>query len=244
MVHVKYVKLVLVVLVPLAAWGAFGDIIASFPAPANSPMALAYTGGYLYCFCDTSPYRIYRMNPANGAVLSSFTSTAGTNTRGLEWDGAYLAFGNTSTHYLYRATTAGSVNNSFACASMGNGLAYGGGYYWVSNSNDRIYRVNGSGSTLSSFTTAFEPYDLAYAGSVLIVGSHNPSHRLHKLTTTGSVLETSPAPANFPWGATYDGTYLWVSTTTGTNRIWKLGAGNVTTAVAPSSFGRVKAAYR
>jgi len=236
--------LVLVVLAPLAAWGAFGDIIASFAAPVNDPVALAYTGGYLYCFTNTSPYRIYRLNPANGSVLSSSNSPAGTNTRGLEWDGTYLAFGNTSTHYIFRGTTAGSVNSSFACASMGNGLTYGGGNYWVSNSNDRIYRVNGAGSVVSSFTTAFEPYDLAYAGSVLICGSHNPSHRLNKLSTTGSLIETAAAPANFPWGATYDGTYLWVSTTTGTNRVWKLGAGTTTTAVEPSSFGRVKAAYR
>jgi len=227
-----------------AAWGAFGDVIASFPAPANNARALGYAGGYLYCYAGTSPYRIYRINPANGSVVSSFVSAAGSDTYGLEWDGTYLDFGANSANRVYRATNAGSVASSFACSHIDNGLTWDGANFWVTDADSHFWRVNTSGSVLASFTTAFDAYDPAFAGNYLIVGSHNPSHRLYKLTTAGSVVASTAAPANFPWGATFDGTYLWVTTTTGTDRIWKLGAGPVWTDVQPASLGRVKALYR
>lgn len=65
-------------LVAGAAFGRMGDVLASFPAPANYPIALAARGitspYYIYVYCHTSPYRIYKMDARYGSIHSSFIS--------------------------------------------------------------------------------------------------------------------------------------------------------------------------
>jgi hypothetical protein len=67
--------------------------------------------------------------------------------------------------------------------------------------------------------------------------------RRHKLTLTGSVVKSVAPPANFAWGCTHDGKDLWVSTTTGSNYIWRLDDGEGQD-VAPATLGRVKVLFK
>jgi hypothetical protein len=108
------------------AFGRLGDIVASFPAPASYPIALAvpnYYHQYLWIYCNVSPYRIYRVSGDTGSVYSSFISPQGDVTRGLTYSfygggglplGSYLWMGNSDTYHIYRCRyTDGSVYASF-----------------------------------------------------------------------------------------------------------------------------------
>lgn len=227
-----------------AAFGAFGSVLASFPSPAGpNPDALAYGGGYLYCMRDVGGGDIiYRLNPANGSIYSSFVSPAGNNGCGLAYYAGDLYNGNTNPDQVFRTTTAGSVVSSFNVSSITGGLTEDGTYLWLTDGNT-FRRMTMAGSVVSSFTTSFTPLDPGFGGSVLFVGSGDPVHMIYKLSTNGSIVASVAPPANWPRGCAFDGTYLWVSTT-GNHMIYKMDAGSTTTAVAPASFGNVKALYR
>jgi len=46
------------------------QIVKSFPAPSTEPRGLAWDGNFLWC-ADFSQDSIYRIDPANGNILSS-----------------------------------------------------------------------------------------------------------------------------------------------------------------------------
>lgn len=75
------------------AYAYLGQVITSYPAPANNPIALAARGTtfpyYIYVYCHTSPYRIHKLDYRDGSVYSSFISPQGPYTRGLtySWGG-------------------------------------------------------------------------------------------------------------------------------------------------------------
>ncbi|MBU0507842.1 choice-of-anchor D domain-containing protein [bacterium] len=72
------------------------DTLALFAAPGDQPFGLAWDGTTLWnSSTDTGADRIYRMDPATGAVLWSFVlpphqSEPSRRPRGLAWDGQYL----------------------------------------------------------------------------------------------------------------------------------------------------------
>ena len=224
------------------AWGAFGDVLASFPAPGSTPLALAWDGQYLWCTTQ-SPYYTFRINPNNGSVVSSYPTGFGASGRGLTWANTSLYDGRYSPIYINRRNTSGSILSSFPISNYYGGLTYDGTYLWATSTSPRAFwRVTTTGSRVSSFTAAFYPFDPGWDGTYLYCGSYTPAHRIYRLTTTGSVVTSVAPPANYPWGCCSDGKYLWISTTSGSNRVWKLDLGN--TGVAPASLGRVKAVFR
>jgi hypothetical protein len=226
-----------------ASWAGFGDIISSFRAPSSYPIALGWDGNYLWCYCNASPYNFYRINPANGSVVYSFPSNTSSRTRGLTWDGTYLYTGAYSPNYVYARNTAGSIYRSFSLTSYYGGLTFDGTYLWANSTSPRaFYTYNLNGSLIRSFSVTFYPFDPGWDGTYLICGTYSPSHMLYRLTTTGSIVQSASPPANYPWGCTFDGKYIWVSTTVGTNYIYKLDPGFV--AVSPASLGKVKAVFR
>jgi len=224
------------------AWGAFGDILASFPGPGTTPLALAWDGQYLWCTTQTPDYT-FRINPNNGSVISSYTTGFGYAARGLTWANSSIYDGNDTPNYVNRRNTSGSIMSSFAVTALYGGLTYDATNLWVTSTSPHMFwRVTTTGSLVSSFTAAFYPFDPGWDGTYLYCGTYSPAHRIYRLTTTGSVVTSVAPPANFPWGCCSDGKYLWISTTSGTNRVWKLDLGN--TGVAPASLGRVKAVFR
>jgi hypothetical protein len=251
------------------AFAGFGDVVASFPAPANYPIALAVAGNYneyLWVFCNTSPYRIYRVGGRTGSVYSSFVSPQGRYTRGLTYSyggggglptGSYLWMGNYSTDRIYRC----NYNNGSAYAWIpANHDMYGGLAVWAtghggyspthmlsSDTSPRyIYRHSlTNGSISSSFAPANAVYDLAWDWRWRVVRTGNAGSRVDAYSTNGSLVNTQSftIPANNPLAFAYTSSYLWVGTTTGSHRIWMIHCPQPW-AVEPLSVGRVKALFR
>jgi hypothetical protein len=267
----KRLIIFVVALLAVAAGAAFariGDIVASFPAPANNPIALAARGMtspyYIYVYCHTSPYRIYKLDAINGSVYSSFISPQGPYTRGLTYSyggggglpaGNYLWMGNYSTDRIYRCNPEnGSVYASFpANHDMSGGLAvmardagYQPTFMLSSDTSPRyVFRQSlTSGSVYSSFAPSQPLYDLAWEGPNLLMWGGNTGNGVYAYSTTGRFIESFTIPVNNAIGLTYRRIYLYVGTTTGSHRIWVIHCPTFRSAVHPASVGRVKALFR
>ncbi|MGD8719297.1 MAG: hypothetical protein PVH29_10800 [Candidatus Zixiibacteriota bacterium] len=228
-------------LVGAAAWGVFGELIASFPGPGTNPSALAWDGEYLWCTTQTPDYT-FRLDPGDGSIVSSYTTGFGYSARGLTWADSSIYDGRYSPDSVNRRTTSGSIISSFLVDDIYGGLAYDGSYFWVTSNTPRgFWQYTTDGSLVSSFSISFPPFDPGWDGTYLYCGSYSPTHTVYQLTTTGSIVATLSPPAGYPWGCCSDGTYLWIATTVGSHYIWKLDLGD--NAVAPSSIGKVKAIF-
>ena len=233
-------------LVGTPARGAFGDVVASFPAPAQVPSALAWDGRYLWVLCNTTPSvsTVFRLNPDNGSVISSFASPYRAASRGLTWDGTYLYLGRFNPYVVSWRSTTGSLYGTFTLPAYYGGLAWDGSHLWATDRSPYyFYRVTTRGSLVSSFPVSFFPFDPGFGNGYLFVGTFTPLQRLYKLTTAGSIVESANPPANHPWGCCFDGTYVWFTDVTSHHYIWKCDAGQYP-AVVPASVGRVKGLFR
>ncbi|MGD8719951.1 MAG: hypothetical protein PVH29_14165 [Candidatus Zixiibacteriota bacterium] len=273
----KYLfSFILLILVVSFAWGALGDVVASFPAPAFYPIALATARNpmYMWVYCYTSPYYIYRINANTGSVYNSFYSMWGPNTRGLTYSygggdglptGSYLWIGSCANGLISRCNyNNGAVYDRYVSASGAvHGLAAkaisDGGYQpsTMMASNATPGTITGMGISDGSYEWSFEAgklvYDLAWDWrNTLVWGSHfesgEPCNVAYGYTTNGSLVASFELPVDYPMGFTYTSNYLWVSTTTGSHRIWKIHCPTLTdggdTNVEPASVGKVKAIYR
>ncbi|UCF69663.1 MAG: PQQ-binding-like beta-propeller repeat protein [candidate division WOR-3 bacterium] len=165
--------------------------------------------------------------------------TAPVNACGLAWDGSYLwcgAYG-VNGDSIYKIDPGdGTVlkrlrwNLDADCY----GLAFDGGDLWINDhltGTDSIYRIDTiTGARLQSFAAHKEFIaGLANDGTNLWdCVYYNPNGRAYKIEkTNGTVLDSfdiTELPQ--PWGATWDGTYLWVcndsfTSGAGYNRIYK-----------------------
>ena len=251
-----------------AAFAKMGDVVASFPAPANYPIALAVAGNYnqnLWVFCNTSPYRIYRVGGMTGSVYASFVSPQGRYTRGLTYSyggggglpaGNYLWMGNYSTDRIYRCNfNTGSAYASIpANHDMFGGLAVmatgDGGraptrMYSSDTSPRYIYSQSlTNGSIYYSFAPPAAIYDLAWDLLNRYVWSGNTGNYVYAFRTTGSVAGSFRIRADNPRAFAYTTHYLWVGTTTGSHYIWMLHCPCPWGVVEPASLGCVKALFR
>lgn len=252
-----------------SVFGALGDIYASFPAPASYPIALARANNpdYTWVYCNTSPYRIYRINAHTGSIFASYVSPQGIGTRGLTYNyggggglplGSYLWMGNYLKYYIYRCNYAtGSAYASFpAYSSTLNGLAVKatghGGYcpthMLSSNANtERVYHKDLiTGSIRKLFTASHDVYDLAYDWENEIIWTGNLGNVVYGYNTNGSLVTSFTIPANYPLGFAHQHNFLWVGTTLGSHRIWKIHCPPFTASanVVPASMGKIKAAFR
>jgi hypothetical protein len=133
--------------------------------------------------------------------------------------------------------------SSFSISDIYGGLTYDGNNIWVTSAGPDIFsQYTTDGSFVSSFSVSFRPFDPGWDGTYFYCGSYQPSHTIYQLTTSGSIVTTLSPPASYPWGCCSDGTYLWISTTSGSHYIWQFDLGD--NAVAPSSIGKVKALFR
>jgi hypothetical protein len=252
------------------AWGVLGEIVASFPAPADYPIALAkaMSDSYLWVYCNTSPYRVYRINANTGSVYSSFVSPQGEYTFGLTYSygggtglpyHSYLWMGNYESCYVYRCNyNTGSVYASFSTApGYISGLAVeatgDGGYsptgLFASGSwnSSTIYSKDlVTGSNVDSWDVGEYVFDLAWDWRNEIIWSGFRYNAVFGFNTNGSVVTAVKTPKDYPLGAAYSSNYLWVSTTTGSHWIWKIHCPAFMdgTNVEPASVGKVKAIFR
>jgi hypothetical protein len=234
------------------AFAGFGQSVASFAAPAPRPIALAWADGNLYCFCETSPYLIWKIRPDNGKAIGSFKfAKTAADTAGLAYDGKYFWAGNRATEYIYRFEWGGRVASSFKAGwDFGQGLTWSGLHLWGTEKGSEwshgYYQMRVDGKVIRSYTSAYELFDIAWDGSNLWAPEYDSVEKTYRVvgfkSSTGNLVGTFPAPANEAWGAAYDGTYLWLSTLADNGRLWKIDIAGV--GVEPASLGRVKTLFR
>ena len=124
-----------------------GVELLSYPAQGIGAYGLAYneTLGLLYQ-TDNDNGKIYVLNPANGAPLSTLQPTMDTNLGGVDlaFDGEYIWHMNLPDDKVYRIDpTSGATTFEFETPTPHvEGLAFDGVYLWLAdNSNDTIYKV-------------------------------------------------------------------------------------------------------
>jgi hypothetical protein len=250
------------------AFGWLGQILNSFPAPANYPIALAVPNNwdlYLWVYCNSGRYRIYRVHGGTGSVYSSYTSPQGNYTRGLTYSfgggtglptGSYLWMGNYSNDYIYRCRYSDGYPYTFFPArhDMYGGLAAmaiadGGQRPNFMASSDTaprcIWRQSlTTGSIYSSFAPSAACYDLAWDWRNMLIWTGYSGNRVYGFLTNGSLRASFTIPAYSPLGFCYTKQYLWVSTTSN-HYIYRVHCPYpLNTSVEPASMGRIKAAFR
>jgi hypothetical protein len=233
------------------ALGKFGDVVASFPAPAPKPTALAWGGGNLYCFCETAPFLFWKINPATGNAIGSFRfAKTAENTAGLTHDGKYFWAGNRVENRIYRFGWGGSTISSFkATWDVGLGLGWSGFHLWGTEESGTwsfyLYQIRPDGKVVRSYATYYKMYDLAWDGRYLWTPQYDEVAKVYYIVclelSLGDTVAKFRAPADQARGMAYDGTYLWVSTMADNGRLWKIDIGGV--GVEPSSLGRVRALF-
>ncbi len=256
-----------------SAFGALGDVINSFPAPDSGPMALAVAGDYnasLWVYCQTGRQCIYRISGEYGLVYSSFTSPQGNYTSGLTFSygggvglptGEYLWMGNSQNDYVYRCRPSDGYPYTFFPAGhdMTGGLAAmaigDGGQRpnFMASSQQTTRWIYRQSLTNGSIYSSFEAYtsgpvnDLAWDWRNMIIwtGSPLPGNVVCGFRSTGSFVGSFTIPALYPRGFAYTSNYLWVSTATGSHRIWMIHCPYTPDfGVEPASMGRIKATFR
>lgn len=217
----------------------FGDVVSSFPVPANTGMrGLAWDGNYLW-FCG-GPYATFKKVNTMGSVVSSFTyGQRPTDYRGLTYDGEYLWFSDPQIgggYEYHRRTTTGSYVSRFV-AGFEPGLAWEPpSYLWVGH-----IKVTTTGSWVSSFVPplGFQG-DLAWYGHYLWLGGGNRYY--YQFTTKGSIVASFPVPGGGGAGGTaFDGNYIWMVNPTA-DYVYQVDIDVVD--VNPGSMGKVKALFR
>jgi hypothetical protein len=254
-----------VMCVAAMAYGALGDIVASYRAPATYPLAAARANNsaYMWMYCNSSPYNIYRIHADTGSVYGSYVKD-GSATRGMAYSyggapsGSYLWIANYSTDYVHMCDySTGSTYNSW---SAGGHDPYGlapqatadGGHNPLSiistdTSPTYTWRHNPmTGSILGSFNHGGTyAYDCAWDWrNQLVWGGYGSPGVVRGWTLTGSVFASFTVPNTYPYAITYWGQYLFIGCTIPNHYCYKVhcpilpGSG-----VAPSSVGKVKALF-
>jgi hypothetical protein len=260
------------VLTAAAAFGALGDVVASFEMGGQGYCyGLTRSSEYLYVVrtYNNQEY-IYRLNPSTGSVAGSYPSPNNLGFRGL----AYV-----SDNHLFGTRTVGSTppwNTAIYNLNAATGSLYtsfttnAGAYLNYAGLAPRCTGDGGSGtdalfispdaetqkpisiySTAGSFIAVFLPArtlenDIAYdwRNGYIWGGGINTEYVVYGITTTGSVAASFDSPMTV-WNRgpfAYYGPYLWIARTSGT--VYKIHCPSLQPAVSPSSLGRVKAIYR
>jgi hypothetical protein len=256
-------------LVSPAARAASDRIVASYPTPTNYPYGLAYGDGTLY-LGDFATKRVFRLDPNNGSVMSSFIPSPppqGNLMYGLAYSSGYLwaTTGGATTRLFRIEPTSGSVVSSYTVSgvSSGNGLAADADYIYLANNNYPNYYIYKysitGGSVVSSWNGAKYPDGLT-------VINHVPTSR-NVLMNLGNVdgwvqiyeldgvihegeqfLIDAPCTETHYVGdlATRDDTHIFFASDY-LKVLYELEidwGGQEEPAVEPVSFGRVKALFR
>ncbi|HUU56583.1 MAG TPA: hypothetical protein VMW93_04510 [bacterium] len=142
----------------------------------------------------------------NGSIIASFGSDWA---RGFDYHGGYLYFAHSINNQIHVRTTTGSyVSTIYVGAYVkANGIARTDAEFWTCSSTGYIHHLNTGGGLLDSFTIPFNAQAIEYGGGYLWCTS---GAALYKITTSGSVVSSFPAPGSSVYGVSWDAPYLWV----------------------------------
>jgi hypothetical protein len=217
---------------------ALGDIIRTIPSPVpptnNALVGSAYAEGYLYLFENIYPQtaspKFYKINPANGQIITQVTLPFTGYVIGACYDGTgiWLVKWYTS-NVIYKISLTGTVLSQFV-PSTGSyscrAIMYDAGYLWVgadaSANNTKLYKMTTTGTILEEYTTGSvvgwymdgEVDTQAGSGTNLFVVD-NVGNTIKRLSVSGgsvSVLASCASPAVSPdvaEGLAFDGEYFW-----------------------------------
>ena len=243
-----------------AAFGALGDVVSSYPTPANGCRAVAVGGAYLYAICTLAPDYVITCDLDTGSRVSSFICSRYERNTGLGYEyGGYLWIAATyrTPEVLRCHEGTGSVYSSFPVTqhNLAGGLDCRGDPTRPATlaaiichaPNVVTYHASG-GSLLGSFGYAGSSYGEPawdYGNNLIWFPEYVAENAaVVGYATDGSVVASFAAPASRPRGAAYLGGYLWISTGVSPNQyIYKVHCPD-DVAVAPASIGRVKALFR
>jgi hypothetical protein len=224
-----------------AAFGAFGDVVSSFPHNGTTGTSgLGWDGTYLW-FAG-QPAKHFIRTTTTGSFVGSF-NIGGTYSyiRGLTFDGEYLWFSwwDLTWGYSYtRLTTTGSYVSHFSGlpSRFGPGGTWESPYLWCGTG-----KFTTGGSLVASFNPPFTlATDLGWYGHKLWCGG--PGNYVYNVTTSGSVVASFPVPGGGEAaGTTFDGQYLWLINDTN-NWVYQIDIDVV--GMNPGSFGKIKGLYR
>jgi hypothetical protein len=222
------------------AAGAYGDIVASFPAPCADAVGLGWDGNYLWCL-KYEPDYVYRLDPRNGSVVFSFRVGVYPpmfEPTGLTCAEGYVVSGHDMPNAFYVSTYTGSrVRYISEISEYGYTLTWDGQYFWGKQDWAFLTKYSRDGEIVASFP-GFGINSLGWDGEYLIAGT---DYSLMKLTTTGSCVATMRSP--WSSGCACGNGYIWVLEPT-LDYIYKLYPSFKPTGAAPGSFGKIKALFR
>jgi streptogramin lyase len=200
-----------------------GDIILQFPSPGSSPSDLAWDGAHLW-LADDGTDTVYKLDPSDGTVLSSFTSPG--SPRGLVWNGTQLWHSDNGTRQLYRVDRAtGAVLSAIDAPATHavvrlpelGGLAWDGEHLWCGTVDGWSSRMNemdpNDGSLQRFFFTKGYPRALATDGTFIWNATDNEGHRVGLVykynLSDGLFVSQFDTPGFYPTGLAFDGQCLW-----------------------------------
>ncbi len=189
----------------------------SFPSPDNTPWGLA-PGNNCIWLSDIDGMTIYKINPANGSVLTQFTAPDQW-TKDLAFDGAYLwASGNYQCNIYKIDTLDGTVVGSYSSPSLNPlGLTYDGAYLWhasnpgTNTEPTQIYKIDpANGQVITSFPLPFQWADgLAFMDGNLLVSDSELGIIYEIDPNTGQIVNAYGSPRENPLGLAFDHTSIW-----------------------------------
>lgn len=203
------------------------EVVASFPTPGGSILAMTWGDGSLWVADENK--RIYRLS-ATGTVQGSFSHTL-SDVSDLDWfeDSLWVHTG----YNTYKLSSTGQVVETLNLAYWpGSGMAWAGGSLYLGDYNiGRIHRHDRAGNHILSWDTSFfgHPMDMVYDGASLWMadsceGSYNSLWQYSLLGQAGDSIDLSGVEA-CAWGRralAWDGRYFWYA---GQFTVYKLNTG-------------------
>ncbi len=199
------------------------SIVSTLPSPGPSPQGLAWDGTHLWV-SDDSTDTIYKINPANGVVITSL-SFPDANPKGLTWDGSnlWVAFGSSNTINKLNPEN-GEVKKTFDAvyhhqdmSAPIHGLAWDGANLWCSylagwsSAVIKIDVKDGSGHEWFSCDSEDITFDGNSLWHVDSQNGHSKGIVKKLLLPHGFVITYFRTPGYYPTGLTWDGTNLWLT---------------------------------
>jgi outer membrane protein assembly factor BamB len=232
------------------------SVIGSCSSVGPRPSVITWDGSALWVTHlgpggpQGDPETLYRIDPVTCAVLRQIP-TPGPNISGLVWaDGTLWCHPEETGEFYELDPSDGSVLAVIPAPSFGeptpNGsdLAWDGTSLWhASYGTAMVYRIDPSnGDVLDSFASpGSSPSGIDIVDETLVMADFTLDE-IHLVQTDGTLLSSCASPDTHPWGIQCVDGETWVAGLA-SDQYYKLDI-TLPNAVAPTSWGAVKAGYR